>query len=627
MNARNWSLGIGMLLLAAAGCDGGAAGDDVGGSAQDFTLQYCVADDECKEGHACLPMEADAAGSRKGVCLPQPTAEGGGGSGSGVSVPAGACFAETWGDPAACQPGVDWAQRAVDSCKDRGATLVDLHVLLSCNGLPGGAIFTCCRFGDAPVDPPPQPECVELPFPGLGPDGRMPDPKQMADDQCRALGMELRDVRPADPDEADRAMTWIATCCGPVVEPPPPPPPGECIEMPVPGGPGMDPKEMAWRLCSDRNLVLADLRPARTDAAGQVDEWMAVCCGDVPVEPPPPDPGACARIPVKVDPTSPDPAQGDPKMVAYRQCQAMGLELRDLEPGWADPTGMVREWIATCCGPVVEPPPPPPPGECIEMPVPGGPGMDPKEMAWRLCSGRNLVLADLRPGRTDASGQVYQWMAVCCGDVPVEPPPPDPGACTRVPVKVDPTSPDPVQGDPRMAADLQCKAMGLYLQDLQPGWTDPAGMVREWIATCCGPVVEPPPPPPPADGCQEMRMTFDCRSSWDWKDALYQRCGAAGGEIRDLQASECGPDGQGVARAACCTGPVVPPPEPPPEDPGCASRAVLTIGDGTCDAARDFQGEADLQCRIIGGRLQDVQVRHACDDGTVGAVIATCCVG
>jgi hypothetical protein len=51
------------------------------------------------------------------------------------------------------------------------------------------------------------------------------------------------------------------------------------------------------------------------------------------------------------------------------------------------------------------------------------------------------------------------------------------------------------------------------------------------------------------------------------------------------------------------------------------------VGDGTCDATQDLKGVAWQKCLDMGATLTDVKVRNTCADGTIGAIIATCCAG
>jgi len=370
--------------------------------------------------------------------------------------------------------------------------------------------------------------------------------------------------------------------------------------------------------CAVSGAELIDLHALLTCPDGRPGGVAFTCCnyGDVkPTDPPPvptPTPTGCVRIPVKADPANPDP-----KMAADQQCRAMGLALQDIQPDAPDAAGNVYLWWASCCGPTQ--PQPPVTGTCQELPFPGDPNVDPKEMATKLCSGTNLLLTDVKAGDMDSAGVVRTWFAVCCG-APVPTPVPDPTTCTRIPVKADPANPDPAYSDPKMAADQQCRAMGLSLQDIQPDAPDAAGNIYLWWASCCGPTQ----PQPPATGtCTEVTLTVAMADSTiDPKAQASTQCNALNLALQDLKmVQQDSTTGVATWVASCCTTGTPVDPTPP-----ATSCKEIPVGDGTCDATLDLKGQAVQACQAMGAVLQDVKVRNTCADGTVGALIVTCCV-
>lgn len=446
-------LGIGMVLgVAAAGCGGDkCTGADCAGAVESFTLQYCTSDGQCREGMTCLPTSEDAcppnddgtAGdcANRGICMPPPdvgeddpdqntdpaTGEPRPDGGTGTY-----CFAETWGDPTACQGDLDWAIQALAACNARGATLIDLHVLLSCpGGLPGGAVFTCCTFGDAPVEPPPpDPEppqpgaCIEMPFPadpGI-------DPRRMARELCGSMNLEVADVLPLDGDDAGNMTTWLAICCGDGVPVDPEPEPETCVEIAVSfewTSSGEDPKQLAWQQCADMGLELRDLRFPDGEAGNDVGMLLATCCrpGE-PVDPGPgPEPQPCAgAFEVGVGNGECDAAI-DLKEAAWRQCAEMGAELIDLRVRATCDNGMPGALVATCCpAEGTQPPGPPDPEPCVTMEAqPDSAGewacrdeAGWKEWAWARCDAMNLLLVELAPYRECENGGFAYARYTCC---------------------------------------------------------------------------------------------------------------------------------------------------------------------------------------------------------------------
>jgi hypothetical protein len=421
---------LAMGFLGVAACSGGSVADDASktGTAG-FQLTTCVSDADCGDGSACLPEQCDATcvPDANGRCQPCPAQAGGicMPTASGGTVPAAPdCFASRLGDPAACELGADWGRQAVDACAAKGAELIDLHALLTCpDGRPSGVVFTCCAYaGTTPIDPPVPSECVQMP------------------------------VR-FDPNSPD----------------------------PMSG----DPKMAAYEQCLSMGMDLRDLQPIDPGPDGTPMTWLATCCIGA-VTPPPPDPNVCTEIPVKADPANPDPMFADPKMAAYEQCRAMGLELRDIKPGEADASGAVYVWFASCCGTTVTPPEPPIPEKCFDIPMPldCAADWDWKTTIYQHCQAAGGDLRDIRAVFDCPNGGMSQAVGICCvgATEPPVPPTPDPATCTEIPVG-DGTC-DATQ-DLKGVAWQKCLDMGATLTDVKVRNTCADGTIGAIIAACC----------------------------------------------------------------------------------------------------------------------------------------------
>ena len=354
-----------LALLGAWACNGGTVtdGTSVDGTAG-FQLRTCVSDADCGDGSACLPEKCDAAcvpdpngrcvacpGVAGGICMPAAT--------DGTVPAAPECFAGRLGDPAVCDKAADWGRQAVDACAGRGAELIDLHALLTCpDGRPSGVVFTCCAFaGGMPPDPsPPNPSvCTQIPVKSdpANPDPMFADPKMAADQQCRAMGLELRDLKPGDADASGAVYLWFATCCGVAVVPPDPPipDPAACTEIPVGDGScdaTVDLKDAAYQRCQATGGVIQDIRVRNTCADGSVGAIIATCCGrDVPIDPPVDPQPTCISV-VDAGDTS-CKAYDVWKAYANDKCAAMNLTLVDVSPYESCGDNMFRYMKYACC--------------------------------------------------------------------------------------------------------------------------------------------------------------------------------------------------------------------------------------------------------------------------------------
>lgn len=268
---------------------------------------------------------------------------------------------------------------------------------------------------------------------------------------------------------------------------------GDCFAHRL-GDPNVCDRQVDWAVhaiqtCADRGAFLVDYHAMLTCPGAWPSGAVLTCCfWEGEPEPPPPPPGECIEMPF---PAEPDAAGNpDPKDMASRLCQDMGMELRDLYPLDGREDGQVGTWMAVCCpgdGLPPEPPPPPPvPETCYQELVgdghcPADPNVDLKMMAWERCQERGGELRDLIVRRLCEDGTFGALVATCCVPGEVEPPPPPeppPPECQEHVVPADPAI------DPRELAQRLCDQQNLLLADVYPMVLDD-GTIRAWIVRCC----------------------------------------------------------------------------------------------------------------------------------------------
>lgn len=187
------------------------------------------------------------------------------------------------------------------------------------------------------------------------------------------------------------------------------------------------------------------------------------------------------------------------------------------------------------------------------------------------------------------------------------------------------------QVDWAMNAIQTCAERGALLVDFHAMLTCPGGWPSGAVLTCCFWEGEPEPPPPPPPGeCVELPFPaeLDPAGNADPKEAAYRLCRDLGMELRDLYPLDGRENGQPQTwMAVCCRGDAWPP-EPPPPPPVPETCYQESVGDGQCpaDPDTDLKMMAWERCQDRGGELRDLMVRRACEDGTFGALVATCCV-
>jgi hypothetical protein len=431
---------IGSLGLFLIACSDPLPEADLQGS-EAFQLSYCSSEGDCREGTICLPAACgdqcipdpdgrckECPAGARGICMPPPSSgdQDPDPNGSGGQGPIGECFADRLGEPGACGARMDWARMALDTCAARGSILIDLHSLLTCpDGWPSGVVFTCCAWGDLPPDqpwdPPMPEECMELPIPA-DPNDPANDPKSVAWDMCLQMGMDLRDLYPLDGQENGLIMTWMAVCCLGGGHPPDEPPPHDHQCEWIPSGDGNCNGQTDWKRelherCASMGGDLRDVEFVPGCPDGSPLHATGLCCFGSN-QPPNPGPETCFQEPIGDGTCGNDPGF-DLKMMAHERCMALGAELRDLAIRHTCADGSYGALIATCCMPSYDEPPPvdpPRPEGCEEVPLPWDPAdssTDPKEMAYRVCSQKNLILADLYP-RIMEDGTIRAWVALCC---------------------------------------------------------------------------------------------------------------------------------------------------------------------------------------------------------------------
>lgn len=531
-----WAVWL-VLALAAGGCV--QAKDESASTGKGFALTACDADSACEEGFECavFPCASDCdpdagvncdACQEGAICLPRPTEEClpencPAGTVCERSCSGGCDRTTNWCSDVACQvtcvpvgvptppgdgqscvtdftdaclpPGYPVAARLDDVCASQGMVLTDVSVAAEC--WPGAVQFqwTCCR-NDVPV---PEPYCYDEcrgdgtcyqtccdPETGAcwSTEPSQPSPCDSTCDEAGTCWESCCDEAGTCCERQwDAAGSYVERCCDAY---------GQCWGT-EPGQPACyeqcDENGYCGTWCCDATTgeCWPTTEPGKPECWTECDEagfCRETCCD--------PYTGGCWTNEVPTDPTQvcvdggyPEclPPDVDPKMRAWEECAAQGLELTAFEIAFECGDGSYAyKW--TCCGPNQPLPP-----QCWEECTADGtcyktccdaagncwtsdPGVPSEPQCWTECKEDGLCYEMC----CDAAGTC--WTTTDPGV------PPDPNACAARETGTEGACSDL---ETLVAfASWDCAAMGLALTDYSP-WGDCNGAYQGLKYSCCAP--------------------------------------------------------------------------------------------------------------------------------------------